>query len=81
MKLFSLLPKRLVHFACNSPKYVCGENSTKRWISPVLVWAKAQGGVQAPAEGPGRPPPPGGRGAAKFQCKKWKFNPYMSSDV
>ena len=27
MKLFSLLPKRLVHFACNSPKYVCAEGT------------------------------------------------------
>ena len=37
MKLFSLLPKRLVHFACNSPPGQSLENSTKRWISPACA--------------------------------------------
>ena len=37
MKLFSLLPRRLSHFACNSPPRHAAENSTKRWHSPAFA--------------------------------------------
>ena len=36
MKLFSLLPKRLVHLACNSPADGAGQKSKKRMWQQIL---------------------------------------------
>ena len=49
MKLFSLLPKRLVHFACNSPKNVLPSAAR---APPERM---AAGQVSAEPSGAGRP--------------------------